>query len=93
MEAFFLYLMKSVFCLALFYPFYMLLMSRETFHRFNRVALIGILLASLVIPVCRITTQHPMLINELYQRWESWLTGATTFAEQDTSMGIILEED
>ncbi len=93
MEAFFLYLMKSVFCLALFYPFYMLLMSRETFHRFNRLALIGILLASLVIPVCRITTQHPMLINELYQRWESWLTGATTSVEQDTSMEIIFEEE
>ena len=75
MTTFFLYLMKSVLCLALFYPFYMVLLSRETFHRFNRMALISILLASVVIPVCRITTEEPMLLSQLYQRWEHWLTG------------------
>ncbi len=75
MTTFFLYLMKSVLCLALFYPFYMVLLSRETFHRFNRMALISILLASVVIPACRITTEEPMLLSQLYQRWEHWLTG------------------
>ncbi len=75
MTTFFLYLMKSVLCLALFYPFYMVLLSRETFHRFNRMALINILLASVVIPACRITTEEPMLLSQLYQRWEHWLTG------------------
>ena len=75
MTTFFLYLMKSVLCLTLFYPFYMVLLSRETFHRFNRMALISILLASVVIPACRITTEEPMLLSQLYQRWEHWLTG------------------
>ena len=75
MTTFFLYLMKSVLCLALFYPFYMVLLSRETFHRFNRMALISILLASVIIPVCRITTEEPMLLSQFYQRWERWLTG------------------
>ena len=75
MTTFFLYLMKSVLCLALFYPFYMVLLSRETFHRFNRMALISILLASVVIPACRITTEEPMLLSQIYQRWEHWLTG------------------
>lgn len=75
MITFFLYLMKSVLCLALFYPFYMVLLSRETFHRFNRMALISILLASVIIPVCRITTEEPMLLSQFYQRWERWLTG------------------
>ncbi len=88
MTTFFLYLMKSVLCLALFYPFYMVLLSRETFHRFNRMALISILLASAVIPACRITTEEPMLLSQLYQRWEHWLTGqeadpATAAAEVD----------
>lgn len=73
--SFFLYLMKSVLCLALFYPFYMVLLSRETFHRFNRMALLGILLASAVIPVCRITVEEPNLLTALYRRWEGWLTG------------------
>ena len=75
MTTFFLYLMKSVLCLTLFYPFYMVLLSRETFHRFNRMALLSILLASVAIPACRITTEEPMLLSQLYQRWEHWLTG------------------
>ena len=88
MTTFFLYLMKSVLCLTLFYPFYMVLLSRETFHRFNRMALISILLASVVIPACRITTEEPMLLSQLYQRWEHWLTGQdaeTTTATIDVS--------
>ena len=80
MTTFFLYLMKSVLCLALFYPFYMVLLSRETFHRFNRMALISILLASVIIPACRITTEEPMLLSQLYQRWEHWLMGQETAA-------------
>ena len=39
MGAFFIYILKSAVCLVLFYLFFKLLLSRETFHRFNRVAL------------------------------------------------------
>ena len=85
MLTFFLYLMKSVLCLALFYPFYMVLLSRETFHRFNRMALISILLASVAIPACRITTEEPMLLSQLYQRWEHWLTGQ----EAETTTAVV----
>ena len=41
MGAFFVYIVKSAVCLAVFYLFYRLLLSRETFHRFNRIALLG----------------------------------------------------
>ena len=44
MGAFFIYILKSAVCLVLFYLFFKLLLSRETFHRFNRVALLGVLL-------------------------------------------------
>ena len=37
MGAFFVYIVKSAVCLAVFYLFYRLLLSRETFHRFNRI--------------------------------------------------------
>ena len=33
MGAFFVYIVKSAVCLAVFYLFYRLLLSRETFHR------------------------------------------------------------
>lgn len=52
MGAFFVYIVKSAVCLAVFYLFYRLLLSRETFHRFNRIALLGILILSCAIPLC-----------------------------------------
>ena len=40
MGTFLVYILKSAACLAVFYLFYKLLMSRDTFHRFNRFALL-----------------------------------------------------
>lgn len=59
MGAFFVYILKAAVCLSAFYLFYRLLLARETFHRFNRFAVLGILLVSLIIPFCevRITEQ------------------------------------
>lgn len=51
MGAFLVYILKSAFCLALLYSFYRLLMSEETFHRFNRVALLALLVISFVLPL------------------------------------------
>lgn len=56
MSEFLIYTMKSTACLAVFYLFYRLLLSKETFHRFNRVALLSIILLSVLIPFCRIST-------------------------------------
>ena len=47
--------MSSV-CLAGFYLFYRLLLSKETFHRFNRIALLTLLLLSLLLPRVQLTT-------------------------------------
>ena len=46
MGAFFIYILKSSVCLVLFYLFFRVLLSKETFHRFNRVALLGVLFLS-----------------------------------------------
>lgn len=51
MGTFFVYILKSALCLAAYYLFYKLLMSRDTFHRFNRFALVTLLLCSLVLPL------------------------------------------
>ena len=50
MGLFFVYILKSSVCLALFYLFYRLLLSKETFHRFNRIALLGILFSVIAYP-------------------------------------------
>ena len=59
MGMFFVYILKSSLCLALFYLFYRLLLSKETFHRFNRLALLGVLALSGTIPFVKITIQNP----------------------------------
>ena len=41
MGIFFVYILKSSVCLTIFYLFYKLLLSRDTFHRFNRIALLS----------------------------------------------------
>jgi beta-lactamase regulating signal transducer with metallopeptidase domain len=50
MGTFFVYILKSAICMALFYLFYRLLLSKETFYRFNRVSLLSILILSLLLP-------------------------------------------
>ena len=56
MGLFFVYILKTSVCLAMFYLFYRLLLSKETFHRFNRVALLGVLVLSCLIPMIEVTT-------------------------------------
>ena len=56
MGIFFVYILKTSVCLAMFYLFYRLLLSKETFHRFNRVALMGVLVLSCLIPMIEVTT-------------------------------------
>ncbi len=56
MGIFFVYILKTSVCLAMFYLFYRLLLSKETFHRFNRVALLGVLVLSCLIPMIEVTT-------------------------------------
>jgi len=54
MGAICVYAIKSALCLAVMYVPYMLLLRNETFYRFNRGVLAGILLLSLVLPMFNI---------------------------------------
>jgi len=65
--------LKSSFCLAVFYLFYRLLLSRETFHRFNRIALLGILLLSCLLPFVEVSVRRPVEMYQTMMTWEQWL--------------------
>ena len=69
----FVYILKSSFCLAVFYLFYRLLLSRETFHRFNRIALLGILLLSCLLPFVEVSVRRPVEMYQTMMTWEQWL--------------------
>ena len=64
MGVFFIYILKSSVCLVLFYRFFRLLLSKETFHRFNRMALLGVLFFSLLIPCIEVTTRHQVEVQQ-----------------------------
>ncbi len=64
MGDFFVYILKSAVCLALFYLFYRLLLSKETFHRFNRIALLGILLLSCLLPLVKVTVEQETEVHQ-----------------------------
>jgi len=51
----FVYILKSSLCLAAFYLFYKLMLSKETFHKFNRIVLITLFVFSFIIPFIQIT--------------------------------------
>ena len=55
MQDFLTYDLKAGACLAVFYLFYKVLLSRETFHRFNRVLLLSAFVVSFLLPLCTIT--------------------------------------
>ena len=84
MGTFFVYILKSAFCLALFYLFYRLLLSKETFHRFNRVALLGLLVASCVVPLIQVGAQGANEINRQFLSLEEMLLMAEPMDEVGT---------
>ena len=73
MGLFFVYILKSSVCLAVFYLFYRLLLSRETFHRFNRFALLGILLISCLLPLIEVSVQQETGVHQTMMSLEQWL--------------------
>lgn len=60
---FFIYSVKVAVCLALFYLFHKLLMSRDTFHTFNRFAILSMMLLSLVLPIVHLSLDSETGIN------------------------------
>ena len=65
MGAFLLYNGKVAVALLVFYLFYRFLLKKETFHRFNRVVLVGTTVLSFLLPLCIITIHRPLETSPL----------------------------
>lgn len=63
-----MYLLKSALLLSLLYGAFALLLSRETFHRLNRQALLCVLVASVVLPAVQISLEMPDFLGFLDAR-------------------------
>ena len=63
MNDLFIYMLKWACCLTLLYSLYRLLLSKETFHRVNRIVLLGILVFSMLLPLLTVPLNRPVKIN------------------------------
>ena len=84
MGTFLVYILKSAACLAVFYLFYKLLMSRDTFHRFNRFALLGLLVLSSVLPLVEVSVNRPAPVHETMLTLEQLLRVPTHYGPVGT---------
>jgi len=92
MGAFFIYMLKSSVCLVLFYLFFRLLLSKETFHRFNRAALLGVLFFSLLIPCIEMTTRHQVEVQQVVLSIEQLLMMAELNATAP-EVGVVVQKE
>lgn len=87
MGTFLVYILKSAVCLAVFYLFYRLLLSKETFHRFNRIALLGVMVLSCLLPLIQVTVKEASPVNMQVMSMEDlllmyqWNSGVTMVEE------------
>jgi TonB family protein len=63
MMEFLIYDLKVAVLVAVFYMFYRLLLSRETFHRTNRLVLLATAVASFILPLCVITLHKTVVVS------------------------------
>ena len=82
------FIIKSAITLALLYSVFFLFLSKETFHRFNRLMLIGIMIASFVVPMFHITTEHPTIINQEVQQMEQLMQDEIIVIYEDEASDV-----
>ena len=87
MMEFLAYDLKVAVLVAVFYMFYRLLLSRETFHRVNRVVLLLTAVASFVLPLCVITLHKTVVVDAAAS---SVAIGSLTAVVEDADSGLHL---
>ena len=80
MGALLLYILKSTICLILFYLGFKALLSNDTFFRFNRWVLLGGIGICMLLPVIKIQTSEPLLIQQPIIHLEKMIAGEETVA-------------
>ena len=69
------------------------LVKEETFHRLNRVVLVGVVVASFLLPLCVITIRKPMeMAPEVYVQRKDWEGQHIPFDKQEFTRGLSSEK-
>ena len=87
---------KAALALVAFYIFYRLLLSKETFHRFNRIVLLGTAAMAFVLPLCVITISKTVILPEVspvdtvVETVEGVITGTASVPQEPIWPAILL---
>ena len=87
---------KAALALVAFYIFYRLLLSKETFHRFNRIVLLGTAAMAFVLPLCVITISKTVIlpavspVDTVVETVEGVITGTASVPQEPVWPAILL---
>ena len=87
---------KAALALVAFYIFYRLLLSKETFHRFNRIVLLGTAAMAFVLPLCVITINKTVIlpaispVDTVVETVEGVITGTASVPQEPIWPAILL---
>ena len=76
MTLFLIYILRWAITITMLYSLFGLFLRKETFHTFNRMVLLGILFASMILPVCQVETSHTTPISTSIQTIEQYIDNA-----------------
>ena len=91
MATFLIYIIRWAVVLTMLYSLYGLFMKRETLHSFNRVVLLVILGASMVLPMVRVETAESNVLTDMLQRTDDSVESAIRH-EGDKAPVIVLQD-
>lgn len=89
MGTFIVFILKSTCCLILFYLFYRLLLSRDTFHRFNRFVLLCVIGLSIAIPFIKVVTGQPVVIQRAVSDLETLLQIEQSYGQTEIEVSSL----
>ena len=85
----FVYILKSSLCLAVFYLFFMVALSRETLYRFNRIIIVVLFFLSLALPFVNISIGSETPYSGVALNLESLLAMASINSEDSEALSKI----
>ena len=93
MVALLIYLLKSSFCLTLFYGFYKLLCASTTRFSLNRWVLVGGMLTCLLLPFVSLELEHEPLVQSPFSLMEEWKQPVDVISASATGMVEITQKE
>ena len=93
MAAFIIYIIRWAIVLTLFYSLFGLFLKRETLHGFNRIVLLAILVASMVLPLCQIETGRKNIVTQSREKIEYQIANVQNPLSDDIKRIIITNPD